>query len=272
MSEMGVDVLNHRKYIAAFIVGAVASLCSVQSAVYAQTATPSTSLETVQKKVDSAQFRDEYLRFIRGLKKDNNLTDADKEKLENTKKRIESGEEITLEYTIVRGNEGIPFPDPASITDEDFYPPTPIPEATPTPLPTSTPWQKPTRCRESKTEVEIHSPERDPKQIDWDVLFVYEDFIPLDPVEVYGSKARVHGYNPQNGKGALIRMEIYQVPCIPYRTRKTANAYYHDTGVNALKNYDTDPTGKGKLHPWVSTKLYGNKKEAPRKPKRFRKR
>ena len=272
MGEMGVDVLNHRKYIAAFIIGAVVSLCSVQSAVYAQTAIPSTSLETVQKKVDSVQFRDEYLRFIRGLKRDNNLTDADKEKLENTKKRIESGEEITLEYTIVRGNEGIPFPDPASITDEDFYPPTPIPEATPTPLPTSTPWQKPGRCELDKTEVVVHSPERDPKDVYYEELFVYEGFMPLDPVEVYGAKVRVRPYNPQDGKGAELRMEMYSVPCIPYRVRMTATSYYYDTGVNALKNYDIDPTGKGKLHPWVSTKLYGNKKEAPRKPKRLRKR
>lgn len=272
MSEMGVDVLNHRKYIAAFIIGALTSLCCVRSAVYAQTANPSTSLETVQKKVDSVQFRDEYLQFIRGLQKDNNLTDADKERLENTEKRIENGEEITLEYTIVRGSEGIPFPDPASITDEDFYPPTPTPKATFTPLPTATPWQKPGRCELDKTEVVVHSPERDPKDVYYEELFVYEGFMPLDPVEVYGAKVRVHPYNPQDGKGAEIRMEMYGVPCIPYRFRMTATSYYYDTGLNALKNYDTDPTGKGTPHPWILKKLYGNKNTKEAKKKRLRKR
>ena len=270
MSEMGVGVLNHRKYIAAFIIGALTSLCCVRSAVYAQTANPSTALETGQKKINSAEFKDEYLRFIQGLQKDNNLTDADKEKLDDTKKRIEKGEEITFEYTIVRGNEGIPFPAPGSITDEDFYPPTPTPEATFTPLPTATPWQKPCRCELDKTEVVVHSPERDPKDVYYEELFVYEGFMPLDPVEVYGAKVRVHPYNPQDGKGAEIRMEMYGVPCIPYRFRMTATSYYYDTGLNALRNYDSDPTGKGKLHPWVSNKLYGDRKQISKSRKGFR--
>jgi hypothetical protein len=242
----------------------------MRSAVYAQTTTPSTSVETVQKKVDSVEFRDEYLRFIKGLQKDNNLTDADKEKLENTKKSIENGEEIKLEYTIVRGNEGIPFPDPESITDEDFYPPTPTPEATFTPLPTATPWQKPNRCELDKTEVVVHSPERDPKDVYYEELFVYEGFMPLDPVEVYGAKVRVHTYNPQNGRAAEIRMEMYDVPCIPYRFRMTATSYYYDTGLNALKNYDSDPASKGQLHPWVANKLYGSSKQISKNRKGVR--
>lgn len=259
-----------------YFVVAISFLLVAVQIVWADT-TPSSLPETPASTteapaIDPDEFRQSYVNFIKELKAKEGVSDAEKMRVDEFESHIETGGEISQKFVIIRGGDGVPFPDPASISESDVFTATPTPEATETPLPTSTPWQKPTRCRESKTEVEIHSPERDPKQIDWDVLFVYEDFIPMDPVEVYGSKARVHGYNPQNGKGALIRMEIYQVPCIPYRTRKTANAYYHDTGVNALKNYDTDPTGKGKLHPWVSNKLYGNKKEAPRKQKRFRKR
>jgi hypothetical protein len=52
-------------------------------------------------------------------------------------------------------------------------------------------------------------------------------------------------------------MEIYAVPCVPYRVRMSNVAYYYDQGHNALKNYDGDPKGKGKLSDIIQRKLFG---------------
>jgi len=216
---------------------------------------------------DDTAIQGDYRRFTERLKAANGPAEGDPE---GGEKRADKATPIKQNFIVIRGNEGIPFPDPASIRDEDMSPPTPTPEPTPTPLPTSTPWQKPRRCEVDRTRVEVHSPESNSHETNYEILFVYEDFIPLDPVEVYGSKVRVHGYNPLDGEGAEVRMEIYQVPCIPYRIRRTNYAHYYDTGLNALKNYDSDPTGRGKIHPWISQKIFGSQSKKPQRTRRLR--
>jgi hypothetical protein len=39
----------------------------------------------------------------------------------------------------------------------------------------------------------------------------------------------------------------------------TTTAYYQDTGLNALKNYDKDRAGKGMISSFIQQKLYGQK-------------
>lgn len=211
----------------------------------------------------------EYRRFTERLKASHNPPEGEEEGHDQP---VADTTPTTKNYYIIKGNEGIPFPDPHSIRDEDMFPPTPTPEPTPTPLPTATPWQKPRRCEADQTRVEVHTPESNSHDINYEILFVYKDFIPLDSIEVYGAKVGVHGYDPLDGKGTEVRMEIYQVPCIPYRIRRTNHAYYYDTGLNALKNYDGDQTGKGKIHPWIAQKVFGAQTKKPQRTKRLRSR
>ena len=177
-----------------------------------------------------------------------------------------------VDYVIVRGNEGIAFPDLTRINDEDLYTPTPTPRATSTPWPTATPWQPPKRCKENTTRTVADTEQGDPTKLWYDYLFLYKEFVPLDSTEVYGVQTRLYPYDTSKPEGAHVRMKVYQVPCVPYRIRHTSRTYYYDTGLNALKNYGTDQTGKGKLHPWVAQKLYGDTNKTKQQRKRFRKR
>jgi hypothetical protein len=100
-----------------------------------------------------------------------------------------------------------------------------------------------------------------------DKLFLSADLVPVDPQEVFGAETLLIPYGSKEDEGALIRMEIYRVPCLPYRMRTTEKADYIDTGLNALKNYDSDPSGRGVMHPFVEGKLYPEKQPKPRREK-----
>ena len=169
----------------------------------------------------------------------------------------------------IMGKDGIPFPNPEQIV---FKPPptsTPSPLGTPTPHPvwSPEPYTRPTKCERNETvRQEIHS-DGDDGVILVDKLFVSEDLVPVDPQEVFGAETLLIPYGPKEDKGTLIRMEIYRVPCVPYRMRTTGKGDYIDTGLNALKNYDANPSGKGVLHPFVEGKLYPEKQPKPRREK-----
>lgn len=187
-----------------------------------------------------------------------------------TEMPIDSHEALYPNLVVVRGGEGIVFPDISTIDDADLYTPTPSPEPTATPLPTHTPWQKPLRCQDNSTKTSIHSPGGNPQVVWQEKLFVYDDFLPLDTTEVYGIKVKVYPYDVDDPQGALVRMRLYEVPCVPYRIRYTDKAYHYDMGLNALKNYDSDQTGKGKIHPWIAQKVFGAQNKKPHRNKRFR--
>jgi hypothetical protein len=52
--------------------------------------------------------------------------------------------------------------------------------------------------------------------------------------------------------------------------RTTGQADYIDTGLNALKNYTSNPAGRGVLHNFVDQKLHPEKYagKAPTRPRR----
>jgi hypothetical protein len=155
---------------------------------------------------------------------------------------------------IVRGREGIPFPDPTMVVLEPT--PTALPEIPEVVEPTPTPWQRPSRCETNETKRERYSENGSESEILWDKLFLSEDLVPMDSGEVYGANTDLFPYGPKSGEGVYIRMEMYRVPCVPYRIRMTKGSYYYDSGLNALKNYDTNSAGRGALHSWVEQKLF----------------
>lgn len=170
---------------------------------------------------------------------------------------------------VFRGDEGIPFPDPSEVV------PLPTPtvavgayEPTATPRPTRTPWQRPGRCERNETIVSDRNPEGNPQKVWYDLLFLDEDLIPLDAGEVFGGSVSLHPYGPKSRKGADVAQRIHGVPCVPYRIRRTERGYRYDKGVNALKNYSGDQTGRGKFHPFVEQKLFGGSTQKHTKPRR----
>jgi hypothetical protein len=165
---------------------------------------------------------------------------------------------------IVRGEEGIPFP---SLTEVVLEPSPTVSGVTPTATPaqTPTPWQKPGRCEKNETRVEELSGSVEANELLYDLLFVHEDLMPLDPDEVYGASVSLYPYGPKTGRTGDIWQELHRVPCVPYRIRYLGRSFRFDTGYNALKNYSSGQTGRGVFHPWVSEKLFGS-------PKRVRQR
>jgi hypothetical protein len=91
----------------------------------------------------------------------------------------------------------------------------------------------------------------------YDVLYLPEDLLPSDPTEVFGTQTMVRTYGPNSGEGVHVRMEVDEVPCLPYRTRITETTEYVDLGRNALKNYDKKQSEEGEFHPWIAQKLFG---------------
>ena len=159
----------------------------------------------------------------------------------------------------VRGKDGVEFPP----TEEVILKPLPTPTAGPAPteLPvwSPEPYTRPSRCQTNQTKrVVWNEKASEPEnEVLNDILFVEKGLIPLDPEESFGKTPRLMPYETPLSKGSLISMEIYAVPCVPYRVRMSNVAYYYDQGHNALKNYDGDPKGKGKLSDIIQRKLFG---------------
>jgi hypothetical protein len=165
---------------------------------------------------------------------------------------------IEIARTHVRSSEGVPFPNPEEVV---LPPPPPLP-----PLPTSImvaepaqpEYKRPPRCEGDQNICEALSFEYGPSEevVVSDVIYLPEDLMPVDPMEVFGSKANTFTYGPKSGDGVNIRMYYDAVPCVPYRIRFTNKAKYVDRGNFALKNYDKQPSGRGQYHTWMQQKLF----------------
>lgn len=164
----------------------------------------------------------------------------------------------------IAGKDGIPFPKPEEVIFEPSPTLPPSTAATPTPAPvwSPPPYARPGKCEKNETvRVEVR-PEIPEKSILLDQIYVSEDLVPLDPQEVFGLRSDLIPYGPHEERGTFLRMKIDNVPCLPYRIRITERAQYYDSGINALKNYDSDPAGKGKLHTFIEQKLYPQKRRS----------
>ena len=158
------------------------------------------------------------------------------------------------------GKEGIPFPPVDQIVLKP--PPTPLPGPTPTQAPvwSPEPYKPPSRCQrdETKREPLVNPLSLSETEILKDTLFLEKSLVPLEPEEAFGKTPFLAQYEVPYDAASLTRMRIYAVPCVPYRIRETNAARYFDTGLNALKNYDSDPKGRGKLSLVIQQKLFGD--------------
>jgi len=165
---------------------------------------------------------------------------------------------------VIYGDEGIAFPPASEVIFEPV--PTAVPGSEPTevPRPTATPWIKPGRCERNETTVIDVSSKGDAQRVAYDILFLSEDLIPLDPEEVYGPNIILRQYGPNTGGLGEVWHKLHSVPCLPYRIRNTDRAVLYDFGNNALKNYSSNQLGKGVYHPWIQGKLFGLSKSNKR--------
>lgn len=122
-------------------------------------------------------------------------------------------------------------------------------------------YKRPGRCQDDATR-RIESRVGDVSKEEvvlYDVLYLPEDYVPMDPIEVFGERTRLVPYAPIIEDGTLMMMKMDNVPCLPFRTRITTSAIYYDTGKNAYKNYSKKASSRGEYHPFMRKKLFGTK-------------
>jgi hypothetical protein len=163
----------------------------------------------------------------------------------------------------VRSNEGIPFPQQSELV-LDPEPPAYMEVLRASKQPyipkPKMPYVRPGKCEANQTKrIPLVSPVEGEERVLSDVVYLPQELIPMDANELYGEHAKLWGYGPNGAESVYTRMETHAVPCVPYRFRVTTKANYEDSGVNALKNYDKNPSGDGILNSWVQEQLYGRK-------------
>ncbi len=88
----------------------------------------------------------------------------------------------------------------------------------------------------------------------FDYLFLRKEDVPINPAEVFGKSAvlRVYEGEPQSSTGYAAA--AVNVPCLPFRVRGTRLLAFRHQGIDALKNYDSQPSGNGKMHDLIKAK------------------
>lgn len=95
----------------------------------------------------------------------------------------------------------------------------------------------------------------DPKiqnKVLYDMLFIKEGKLPLNPDTIFGERVRVIPYTAKRPDGVSWAASRMKVTCLPTRFRGTSQVLYRDEGLNALRNYDENFHSAGKLHDVVS--------------------
>jgi hypothetical protein len=177
--------------------------------------------------------------------------------LERAKPETPAPSSSEIARTHVRGSDGVPFPKPEEVVFEPSPPPVIKPSTGMSPKVEDREFRKPPRCESPQTIRDVWPlDEEKEERIIGDVLYLPEHLMPVDPMEVFGSKVRVFTYGPTSGNGVDIRMTIDAVPCVPYRIRVTNHARYYHKGDRALRNYDKRLNGEGNYHSWIQQKVF----------------
>jgi hypothetical protein len=115
------------------------------------------------------------------------------------------------------------------------------------------------KCTESKTTREDTGMKdaRSDKTILFDMLFIAKKDLPLDAHEVFGKDTVIQPYVADAPNAAAFSTVGVGVTCLPTRMRATKAYVYRDEGANALKNFDENPHGKGKVHPKMEDLVKG---------------
>lgn len=112
-------------------------------------------------------------------------------------------------------------------------------------------------CSESSTDkLPIKGMQRG-NQVMLDSMYIHEADVPTKPLEVFGVDTYLYVY--KNDKHDPLSQSIAtlmaggRITCLPYRTRMVAGMVYVSRGGDALKNYEANPHGAGKIHPDLSS-------------------
>lgn len=159
----------------------------------------------------------------------------------------------------VRHSEGIPFPNP---TDIVWDPGTPIvsDDKSDTIVMPVKPYQRPGKCEKNETLRTVDDDTAEERPPFYDLAYIPEEWMPSDPHEVFGAEVTLRPYGPDSDPSVYTRMEVHNVPCVPYRMRITNKAHYYDYGTNALRDYSKNPSARGTLHPWMQERIFGKKR------------
>lgn len=158
----------------------------------------------------------------------------------------------------VMGKDGIPFPNPEDVVFAPVPTSTPSPLGTPTPEPiwSPEPYKPPRKCEVNQIERQIVYSDEDDTEVFLDKLFLPQNLVPLDPEEAFGPHVSLQPYTPVIDSKTLRTMELFEVPCIPYRVQRTLQAEYHLYGAHALRRYKGIPRGNESMHPVIQQKLF----------------
>ena len=82
----------------------------------------------------------------------------------------------------------------------------------------------------------------------FDMIFLPKGKEPLSAKEYFGQRVVTGGYTNESQNGPSYIALSLGAKCLPYRIRATNEFVFKHEGEAALKNYDKNPHGKGKLH------------------------
>jgi hypothetical protein len=177
----------------------------------------------------------------------------------DNEKAVRRGKDLAL---YIRGDEGIDFPSPEELSKEtdDFaqqfasavnagiekeYASAPPPEI-PSPVPVRT-------CSNSETKKTLIPKDSSKKRLKkgtfYDVLILRKEDLPEKPLEVFGKRTIINLYDRSGDDfySTSLRYASDFIPCIPYRVRITDRFQFTHFGKDALRNYDSNVNGPGKL-------------------------
>ncbi len=107
-------------------------------------------------------------------------------------------------------------------------------------------------CKENKTE---RVSRRAPKNQDHNIvlndqLFIDDEILPAGVDSRFGKHVVVRRYSTKEPNFDSYVTRGNQVQCLPYRVRATIANIFRHYGIDALKNFDNDPNGKGEAIDW----------------------
>lgn len=97
-----------------------------------------------------------------------------------------------------------------------------------------------------KTEIGLEQKELKKAAI-IDTLFIDQKDLPPNAKSIFGENVDIRSYSPKIGNRAYHASYGFGVTCLPTRIIITGGYSIRYTGAPALRNYDQNPNGKGKL-------------------------
>lgn len=94
----------------------------------------------------------------------------------------------------------------------------------------------------------------DPDVVIVDMLFINKHDIPINYQEMWGKRVVVRPLEAGKTEMAMPYLKSLGMTCLPFRVRVTPKFQFVHQGFDALKNYEANPTGKGKLDPQLKFK------------------